>query len=309
MKIQLVLAAVYLCCTPCLSGQNQAYKDFVRSADSLFHAGNYRASADAFSSAFAALGGKAYAEDRFLAARAWARAGVADSVFFHLNRLLDKTDFLSDPAVLLDQTDFSSLHNDWRWERLLNQQRLKLDRVEAIRSAPLTIELENMYDSDQWYRVHWDSVIALHGRNSPEFRDFLRRNAEQDSLNVLRVSALLDSLGWLGPDDVGDKGSRALFLVVQHADLAVQEKYLPKMQQAVRSGKARPSDLAYLEDRVLMRQGKPQRYGSQIVPDPQTGAWILYEVEQPDEIDRRRATVGLGPIQEYLDMTGAVWKH
>lgn len=175
----------------------------------------------------------------------------------------------------------------------------------AGQNDPLTLELEQIQELDQWFRIRWDSVIALHGRKSPEFQDFLRRNREQDSLNEMRVIQILDERGWLGPDEVGYKGSSALFLVIQHADLPVQEKYLPMMQKAVAAGKAAPANLAYLEDRVLMRQGKPQRYGSQIVTDKATGAWVLHEVEDPPHLDKRRASVGLGPIQEYLDRMGA----
>ncbi|HNL37520.1 MAG TPA: hypothetical protein PKH43_00255 [Saprospiraceae bacterium] len=308
MKTCLFSAAVCLFCIPFLFGQNNGYKAHVHRADSLFRAGQYRASADAFTDAFSTLGGKAEPEDRYTAAQAWALANVPDSAFYHLGRLLDKTELLSDEAMLTAQANFDALHQDIRWDRLLTRQRLKNEQLAAIRSKPLVIELESIHDSDQWYRTRRDSVIAVHGRNSPEYAEFRQKSIRQDSLNTVRISALLDSLGWLGADEVGDKANRAFFLVIQHADLPVQEKYLPMMRQAVADGKANASNLAYLEDRVLMRHGRPQRYGSQIVRDQETGAWILYEVEDPASLDQRRASVGLGPISEYLDMTGAIWK-
>src|SRR5262245_49040476 len=40
----------------------------------------------------------------------------------------------------------------------------------------------------------------------------------QDSLNLLRVTAIIDSAGWLGPQDLGNESS-TLWLVIQHADL------------------------------------------------------------------------------------------
>ncbi len=308
MKKIFWLTAACLLAAPLLFSQNTGYDGQVHRADSLFHNGQYRASADAFSAAFSTLDGKAMPEDRYTAAQAWSLAGVPDSAFYHLGRLLDKTELLSDEAMLTGQRNFNILHDDLRWERLLTRQRLKNEHLTAIRNSPLAIELESIYDSDQWYRTHRDSVIALHGRNSAEYEDFRQKANRQDSLNTLRVSALLDSLGWLGPDEVGDKANRALFLVIQHAGQAVQEKYLPMMRQAAAEGKASPSNLAYLEDRVLMRQGKPQRYGSQIVRDEQTGGWILYKVEEPELLDQRRKSAGLGPISEYLEMTGAIWK-
>lgn len=73
----------------------------------------------------------------------------------------------------------------------------------------------------------------------------------------------LDERGWLGPDVIGQTGNSTLFLVIQHADLVTQEKYLPMMREAVTKGNAKGSSLALLEDRVLIRNGKQQRYGSQ----------------------------------------------
>lgn len=292
-----------------LCGQNPAYQTFARQADSLFRQGEFAAAANAFSQAFETLGWRGYSQDRFTAARAWARAGVSDSAFFQLKRLLEKTDFLDANDEWMLEPDFESLQNDLAWKRLAVQWQLKQARAEQIKNNPLTLELEKIYASDQYYRVKRDSVASLHGEQSPEMSDWAHRWVEQDSLNLLRVSAILDEHGWLGPDVVSDKASRALFLVVQHAPLAAQEKYLPMMQQAVKDGKANIGSLAYLEDRVLMRQGKPQRYGSQVVRDPESGAWVLHPVEDPANLDARRKSVGLGPIQEYLDAMGAKWKQ
>jgi hypothetical protein len=58
--------------------------------------------------------------------------------------------------------------------------------------------------------------------------------------------------------------------------------------------------LALLEDRVLMKQGKGQLYGSQIVDD-ENGNPTLYTVEDPANIGKRRAAVGLPPISEFLN--------
>lgn len=306
---RLFIFSILVSASIALYAQNSVYDSYIRQADSLFMAGEYETAAQTFSDAFQTLGWRGYPADRFDAAKAWVKAGNSDSAFFHLQRLIEKTDFLDDESRLTLEPDFEPLHNDLRWSRLQTLLFLKKDRREALRNDPLALELERMYTLDQWYRIHWDSVIALHGRKSPEFADFLRRNREQDSLNVVRMAQILDEQGWPGPDEVGEKGSKAVFLVIQHADLPVQEKYLPAMRKAVAEGKAEASNLAYLEDRVLMRQGKPQRYGSQVIADKQTGAWVLHPVEDPENLDKRRAAVGLGPIKDYLEMMGATWNQ
>jgi len=113
------------------------------------------------------------------------------------------------------------------------------------------------------------------------------------------VTKIIDEHGWLGADIIGKQGNGALFLVIQHADLETQLKYLPIMREAVKKGNARGSSLALLEDRTALRQGKNQTYGSQIGTNSETGKHYVLPLEDPDNVDKRRAEVGLGPIAEY----------
>ena len=69
------------------------------------------------------------------------------------------------------------------------------------------------------------------------------------------------------------------------------------MQAAASRGEAPAVSVAYLTDRVLVNEGKPQRYGTQmtmqgdqIVPKP---------IEDAEHVDARRASVGLPPMAEY----------
>ena len=292
-----------------LAAQSPSYATWVRAADSLFQKGEARAAAETYSAAFATLGWKGRPDDRYSAARAWALAGVADSAFFQLNRLVDKSNF-RDEAKLLAEADFEGLKTDFRWMRLLTQIQMRKDKAAALRNDPLVLELEEIHRLDQWYRIKRDSVVSAHGgTKTAGYQAFFKDWVRQDSLNILRISEILGQRGWLGPDDVGDYASKAFYLVIQHADLPVQERYFPLMKKAVADGKASAADLAYLEDRILMRQGKPQRYGSQVRSDKVTGEWILHEVEDPANLDKRRASVGLSPIAEYLSMMGAKWKQ
>src|SRR4030095_12048662 len=87
-------------------------------------------------------------------------------------------------------------------------------------------------------------------------------------------------------------------LVVQHADSATQVKYLPIIQQSVEQGESSASDFAMLYDRVLMRQGKKQIYGSQVVFDQQ-GNKVFYPIENEKNVNIRRAKARLQPIEEY----------
>jgi hypothetical protein len=110
----------------------------------------------------------------------------------------------------------------------------------------------------------------------------------------------LDKDGWLGPNEVGTLGNITIFLVIQHADQKTQEKYLPMMQDAVKNGKAYGSQLALLEDRVALRQGRKQIYGSQINRDSQTGKYFIEPIEDEVNVNKRRVAVGLEPLEDYV---------
>ncbi len=129
---------------------------------------------------------------------------------------------------------------------------------------------------------------------------------EIDSVNLVKVKKILDERGWLGDDVIGSQGNTTLFLVIQHSDQKTQEQYLPMMREAVKKGNARPSSLALLEDRVALGQGKKQTYGSQIGYDD-GGAYVL-PLDDPDHVDERRASVGLGKLQDYVSQWNITWE-
>jgi len=58
-----------------------------------------------------------------------------------------------------------------------------------------------------------------------------------------------------------------------------------------------PAHIAYLQDRVLMRRGEPQVYGTQFIGS--SGELRVHPIADPDHLDERRAAVGLGPFAAY----------
>lgn len=282
------------------------YDDLVREAYALYEQKQYAESGKRYSDAFEALGWKGYATDRYNAACSWAMARVPDSAFFNLQRLAEKMGF-DDARRLESDPDLDALRLDMRWTALMDLVRANREAAEAHLDRPLATLLDSIHDEDQLLRQRIGEVEAAHGPDSPEMQRYWQLIHEKDSSNLVVVERILNQRGWLGPDVVGNKGSSTLFLVIQHADLATQERYLPMLRDAVRKGNARGSELALLEDRVLMRKGKRQIYGSQIAVDQATGEKYLSPVEDPDRLDERRAEVGLEPIADYLDRFDMTW--
>ncbi len=79
------------------------------------------------------------------------------------------------------------------------------------------------------------------------------------------------------------------------------------MREAVADGRAKGSALALLEDRVALRRGGKQVYGSQIGRDPDTGEAYVDDLDEPETVDARRASVGLEPLGSYTQRFGFTW--
>lgn len=167
--------------------------------------------------------------------------------------------------------------------------------------------LDEVYSDDQQWRNRLSYYRETYGYNSTEMKVVMDSMRIVDSLNVLKVTAILDKYGWPGPEVVGVSGNKALFLVIQHADLNIQLNYLPMARGAVEAGKLKAGSLALLEDRIAVRQGKDQLYGSQIGWDMINNTYYLMPVTDPDNLDKRRAAMNLPPIQTYLRSFNMSW--
>lgn len=77
-----------------------------------------------------------------------------------------------------------------------------------------------------------------------------------DNLNRCIVDSLLRE-GW--PKGLSENSSNTLWLVIDHADVDYQERYLPLIEQQVERGTISASDYATLADRIDVRLQRPQR--------------------------------------------------
>jgi hypothetical protein len=179
--------------------------------------------------------------------------------------------------------------------------------LESNLNQELVALLDSIHQEDQKYREESQKLEKKYGLNSKEMQDIWKVIDIKDSTNLVAVEKILDEKGWLGADIVGETGNTTLFLVIQHADTGTQIKYLPMLREAVKKGNAKASYLALMEDRVLIAQGEKQIYGSQLEMDFTTREYVLSPMIDPDNVDTRRAEVGLKTISEYLQYWNLTW--
>jgi hypothetical protein len=312
MKAKILFCLMLLIWGNCslLSGQDYIkFYQLIGEAEQLYDSSEYLLSGQKYSEAFIVLGNKGTMGDRYNAACSWALAGEKDSSFIQLFKIANGN--FKEYDYMVADKDFTSLYQDPRWAKVVEIVKINKEKAEANLDKNLVAILDTIYLTDQKYRLQIDSVGNEYGWESLELESFTKvieiKIREIDSVNLIKVEEIIDKYGWLGADVIGEQGNITLWLVIQHSDLAVQEKYLPMMREAVKNGNAPASHLAYLEDRVAIRQGRKQIYGSQIGGDPETHICYVLPLEDPDNVDKRRAEVGLPPLSEYVIQYQIKW--
>jgi hypothetical protein len=282
------------------------YSELIKKAWNFYESKNYLKSGEKYSEAFITLGGKVVVNDRYNAACSWALANKPDSAFVQLFKIAEHGNYKNYGHIVND-TDLSSLHKDERWSKVLSIVKNNKEKAESNLDKPLVAILDTIYQEDQSYRKQIKEIEEKYGWESNEMEAHWKIINEKDSINLLKVTKILDERGWLGTDVIGNQGNSTLFLVIQHSDSTTQEKYLPMMRDAVIKGNAKGSSLALLEDRVALKKGEKQIYGSQIGRDQETGQYYVLPLIDPDNVNQRRAEVELGTIQDYISNWNITW--
>jgi len=200
-----------------------------------------------------------------------------------------------------------SLHNKKEWTKTIDKLQKQMDILSANYDKPLQKELLDIYTEDQGIRGDFMKIYKDPNSDKKKIDSIGKLMRKKDSINLIKVIKILDEKGWVGKDVVGAQANQTLFLVIQHSDLKYQQKYLPMMREAVKKGNANPGNLAYLEDRVALREGRRQIYGSQSSKNKTTNKLYISPMIDPDNVDKRRAEVGLGTMAEYAAKMNIEW--
>lgn len=187
-------------------------------------------------------------------------------------------------------------------------QSLKAQSIQKIDSLLL-----GAYESDQ--KIRTESMTLMSKLNSAGANDvpvsvidslMLLQGQTQaiDKENQILVASVLKK-GL--PEGLSSQSYKAIWLIVDHADLKFQKKYLPIMEEAVRKELISAGDYAVLTDRIRMREGKPQKYGTQSYTVTVDGRQVIYiwPVEDAKRLNELRSEIGAGDIETYIQVLKA----
>ena len=306
MKIFFTAFIILLTSQINMNGQEFKYFFYIDEGMKFYHEKQYADAGKSFDRAFNDLKGNSTQTNFYNAACAWSLAKNNSKAIYYLQKILtgktikgwdDPVEFYN---MLVKDSDFNNIKNDPKWKDVVSHaERNKNDFLKGIKQD-IANRIKKMGESDQSIRLKLDSLRKASGLNSPGEKDIIDAMKKLDASNFNAFEEIISHYGWLGPSEIGYKNNQYLFLILQHADLASQKKYLPLFSKSCKAGKVLPKDLAYLEDRINMREGKMQQYGSQTVIDKVSKKFVIFPIEDVDHVDERRASVGLESLKSYV---------
>lgn len=198
------------------------------------------------------------------------------------------------------------------WEERDKEIEAILSHVSTHDYGNAATKLGDMRMIDQSLRRLWSGNDAdTHFENETEREAFKKgipqRVMKVDSFNTAEIKSMLEGRGWFRDDKDGESAASYAWLIAQHADRdpGFQQEALKLIEAELGAPGVSKSNYAYLYDRVQMRfndydsvENRLQRYGTQgRCTGP--GTWEPLPMEDPENIDERRADVGLGSIKDY----------
>jgi hypothetical protein len=186
-------------------------------------------------------------------------------------------------------------------------KRLQPKPVANVTRPALQAELLQMEREDQAVRERFIAAMNAHGGDLP-MDDPARLAANHvDDVNLPKLKHITNQDGFPTTAMVGIDGVQAAFLLTQHAedDTVFQAKILKIITPRLRSYEIDGNQYALLTDRVLVAEGKKQRYGTQfekhgdlLKPKP---------IQDEAHVDERRRALGLISIANYTCVLHAVY--
>ena len=160
------------------------------------------------------------------------------------------------------------------------------------------------------------SSLAERAKLDQQYSQQYRLNSEVDAnawklqetinrRNQVWLDSVVANHGWPSISIVGEEGCIHAWLIVQHADdnPEYQKKYLELVKKLIKTNDIPLSNFAYLQDRVLVNECKPQIYGTQYsaiyAEDGSINSIEFKPINDSKLVDKRRRYMNMVSLEEY----------
>lgn len=188
---------------------------------------------------------------------------------------------------------------DWEREMELRVEKL-IQRHGNGTDEALKARLTAMAKRDQAVRKpEYFSDEASKGR--------VREQERVDGELTAELKKIVREKGWPTIKLVGLQASEHAALILSHSrDHEFQKSMLRHMQTLANAGEILSSSVATNIDKVLISEGKPQRFGTQF--KWANGIAEILPVEDADWVDERRSQYLLPPLSEYKKVISELYR-
>jgi hypothetical protein len=141
------------------------------------------------------------------------------------------------------------------------------------------------------------SELAAHGSL---FEGYHPRMEEVHRANAQELRSIIKEHGWPHDALVGPEGAEAAWLIAQHSigEPDFMRGCRALLDEASSLGRVPRWQFAYIDDRIRVFEGKPQRFGTQIDLRPEGPQ--VHELEDASQVDAWRKEAGLPAIAIVL---------
>ncbi len=153
-----------------------------------------------------------------------------------------------------------------------------------------------------------DELLKLKADNQKLIQSIMARYRDEATIkhlnevranNSTRLCQVLKESGWPTVNLVGQEGVAAAFFLLKNSDsFELQRELFPVIIEAVKRGEIEKANFAGLVDRLRLRAGLKQLFGTQAAIEK--GLLVLYPIEDEAHVDARRAQYNLQPLDTYL---------
>jgi hypothetical protein len=281
--------------------ENEESQKIFEKAERAYVKGNYERSAKLYDELMAAEGQSyeltfnqltSLVHTKDTAAIEHAFIKLAASAFLDCNYLTNCKDFR--------EIKYRTIFNQWREvvqacqnkeKKLIEENKISLPEIRTQLLFMKTLDVES--DVKVIHKIRYGGYEELSFDSLRQWRSRIYKE------NFSQLLDFIKTYGWLGKQRVGVDGAEAAWLVAQHGDHAPveQARLLPILKAAVDTGEAPMRHYAYLFDQVCANYRQPQRFGTLRWKNPDTGAWEIYKLEDPEKVNDYRKEAGLSPLK------------